>query len=84
MKSHAFSTFADKTRAESWREIPTSYLLCEDDMTIPAAAQESMTRKVKETGADIEVKRIKSDHSPFLGCPEVVVQWIRETAGEAL
>lgn len=73
---HALATFKDTTPAASWMEIPTSYLLCEDDLAIPAAAQEAMAAKAKELGGDIEVTRIKSGHSPFLSRVEETVEWV--------
>jgi hypothetical protein len=59
-------------------------LLCEDDLAIPAFAQEFMTGMVKEKGGELEVERIKSSHSPFLSQPDVVVEWVRKAAGEKL
>jgi len=71
-----------KATAESWLEIPTHYLLCEDDLAIPAFAQEMMTGMVRDKGGEIEVERIKSSHSPFLSQPYKVVEWLRRVAGE--
>lgn len=65
-------------------EIPSWYLLCEDDLAIPAIAQEMMATGMKEAGGDVQVERIKSSHSPFLSQPDVVVDWIRRAAGESL
>jgi hypothetical protein len=63
-------------------EIPSSYLLCEDDLAFPAFAQEAMTDMVKQKGGEMEVDRIKSGHSPLLSRPDDVVAWIRKVAGE--
>lgn len=84
LKSHALATFWAKTTAASWQEMPTSYLLCEDDLVIPAVAQEQMCQAVKESGADIEVTRLKSGHSPFLSRPKETVAWLRRVAGETI
>jgi pimeloyl-ACP methyl ester carboxylesterase len=84
LKTHSFGTKKAKSTAASWKEIPTWYLLCEDDKAIPKEAQEAMTQGVKDGGGEIEVTRIKSDHSPFLSHPEEVVKWIRKAAGEEL
>merc|ERR1712194_525698 len=82
LQTHAFATKKAKTTTASWREIPTSYLICEDDLAIPAFAQEAMSNGVKEMGGEIEVERIKASHSPFLSQPDVVVEWLRRAAGE--
>lgn len=84
LQSMAFATKKAKATAASWKEIPTSYLLCEDDRAIPAAAQEQMANGVREMGGEIEVERINTSHSPFLSQPDVVVEWIRRVAGEKL
>jgi pimeloyl-ACP methyl ester carboxylesterase len=81
---HTFATIQAKATAESWLEIPTHYLLCENDLTIPAFVQEMMTGMVKEKGGEIEVERIKSGHSPFLSQPDKVVEWLRRVAGEKI
>lgn len=67
---------------EAWMEIPTSYLLCEDDQAIPLAAQEAMTRMVKEKGGEVQTERTSAGHSPFLSRPDETAQWIRMVAGE--
>lgn len=84
IKSHSFATKKAKSTAASWKEIPTWYLLCEDDNAIPAFAQDLMTGGVKQMGGDIQIERIKSSHSPFLSQPEYVVNWLRRAAGEQL
>ena len=77
-------SFHEKTTAASWKGIPTSYLLCEDDLAIPATLQEHMIRGVEEAGAEIEVTRLKCGHSPFLSKPDETVKWLRKVAGEEL
>ncbi|KAF2793223.1 alpha/beta-hydrolase [Melanomma pulvis-pyrius CBS 109.77] len=84
IKSHAIATKYSKSTAASWKDIPTTYLLCEDDNAIPAFAQDLMTGGVKAMGGEIEVERIKSSHSPYLSQPDVVVGWIRRAAGEEI
>ena len=44
----------------AWKEIPSTYIICEQDNAIPLFAQEAMS------GRATEVVRINSDHSPFL------------------
>ncbi|KAF2274217.1 alpha/beta-hydrolase [Westerdykella ornata] len=82
LKSHSLATFVTPITSASWREIPTSYLLCEDDQSFPAFAQELMTNAAKDMGADIDVQRVKAGHSPFLSQPDAVVDFIRRAAGE--
>ena len=84
VKTHVFATVQAKATAASWKEIPTHYLLCEDDQAIPAFAQEAMTGMVRDMGGEMEVERIKAGHSPFLSQPDVVVEWLRRVAGETM
>ncbi|KAH7392808.1 Alpha/beta hydrolase fold-1 [Pyrenochaeta sp. MPI-SDFR-AT-0127] len=82
LQTHALATFYAKSTGAGWRNIPTDYLVCEDDLAIPAAAQEGMVKAVKEAGADIEITRIKAGHSPFLSKPDETVAWIQKVAGD--
>ncbi|KAF1943330.1 hypothetical protein EJ02DRAFT_343443, partial [Clathrospora elynae] len=81
IESHSLATWYSKTTAAFWKEIPTSYLLCEDDVCIPAVGQDMITHGVKEMGGEIEVTRIRSGHSHFLSKPGETVNWIRRVAG---
>ncbi|KAF2736855.1 alpha/beta-hydrolase [Polyplosphaeria fusca] len=84
IKKHSFGTKKAKSTGAAWREIPLTYLICEDDLAIPLFAQELMTNAVKDMGGEIETERLKSSHSPFLSHPNYVVDWIRRAAGEKL
>ncbi|KAF1844641.1 uncharacterized protein K460DRAFT_250316, partial [Cucurbitaria berberidis CBS 394.84] len=82
LQTQNLATIYAPTTAASWKEIPTSYLLCEDDQAVPASGQEAMTSSVKEMGGEIEVTRLQAGHSPFLSKPNETVAWIRKVAGE--
>lgn len=71
-----------KPTVASWKQIPTHYLMCEDDLAIPLAGQEAMTDTVKSRGGDISIQRLKSSHSPFLSHVDETVAWIKKVAGE--
>lgn len=45
--------------------------------------QEAMVQACQDAGADMEVQRVKSGHSPFLSKPDEVVHFLRKAAGEA-
>jgi hypothetical protein len=76
LQSHSYATFWAKTTAATWKTIPTSYFLCEDDLAIPAAGQQHMIDGVKAAGGEIEVTKIKAGHSPFLSKIDETVEWI--------
>lgn len=82
VKTHAAGSIAAKATGAAWKVIPTSYLLCEEDLAIPPGRQEEMIRDAKSVGAEIDVTRIKSSHSPFLSKINETAQWVRRVAGE--
>jgi len=47
----------------AWKEIPSTYIICEEDQAIPVFAQEAMSARATS------VVRINTDHSPFLCAP---------------
>ena len=82
LQTHAFATLYHPSTGASWRTIPSSYLICEQDKAIPAEFQEMMANAAKEKGADVEIERLDCGHSPFLVMPKETVDWIRGVAGE--
>jgi predicted esterase len=61
----------------AWREIPTAYIVCEDDNALPKTAQEAMIEAVKAQGIEVETTYLKSAHSPFLSMPVATAKAIR-------
>lgn len=57
-------SFADTLTAAAWTEIPSTYVICEQDQAIPPPAQEAMS------GRAGTVHRLSTSHSPFLSQPE--------------
>lgn len=84
LQTHSLATIESPTLGASWKIIPTSYLLCEQDRAVPPQIQEIMINAAKEKGASIEVTRLDSGHSPFLSKPVETAEWIRGVAGEKL
>lgn len=71
--AHALS-FPSKV---AWREIPTAYIICEDDRAIGKSGQERMINAVKAEGVDVETTSLKASHSPFLSMPGETAKAIR-------
>lgn len=55
-----------------WHDVPSSYIVCEQDRAIPAAFQRSMARQADR------VRLLDSGHSPFLSHPAELARLIRE------
>jgi hypothetical protein len=81
LQPFALCAFESKATYAAWKHIPSTYLLCENDQAIPVAAQEYMTT---QEGANFDVVRCKSDHSPFLGMPDFTANVVRRAAGEGI
>ncbi|MGJ6967958.1 alpha/beta hydrolase [Streptosporangium sp. G11] len=56
-------SFAEKVDAAAWRDIPSTYIVTEQDKSLPPALQEQMAAQATE------IRRITSSHSPFLSQP---------------
>lgn len=84
LQTHSLPTFESCTTGASWKTIPSSYLICEQDAAIPARFQEIMANTAEEKGAHVDLVRLNAGHSPFLSKPKETVTWIRGVAGEEI
>lgn len=58
----------------AWRHMPTTYIVCDDDRTIPPSIQEQMAAHA------VRIHHLPSGHSPFLSMPdELAALIIRES-----
>ncbi|OJD22539.1 hypothetical protein ACJ73_06110 [Blastomyces percursus] len=64
---------------ESYRHIPSAYLLLSDDRALTLPKQKRMAR---DRGIEQLLGLLDSGHSPFLSRPEEVSKYIRQFAGE--
>jgi len=58
----------------AWRDIPSTYVICEADRAIPPDAQRMMARRAGD------VRTWPTSHSPFLSRPELVVDLLTDLA----
>ena len=56
-------------KGAAWREIPTAYIICEEDAAITPKGQQQMIDAVKAQGVEVQVASLKASHSPFLSMP---------------
>jgi pimeloyl-ACP methyl ester carboxylesterase len=71
---HARSVFTDALHGTAWRDVPTTYVVCEQDNAIPAFAQEAMAARAGT------VHRLDSGHSPFLSRPDEIAELLGAVA----
>jgi pimeloyl-ACP methyl ester carboxylesterase len=61
--------------AAAWKDIPSTYVICDRDNAIPVPAQEMLAQRAGD------VRRLDTSHSPFLSKPDEVVAILRELMG---
>jgi hypothetical protein len=85
LKPHSYPTFASQLAVAPWKVIPSTYILCANDMAIPLAAQEGMigmAQDVAPSSFDV-VERCDASHSPFISQPEWLADKFVKAAGGA-
>ncbi|PGH19379.1 hypothetical protein AJ80_04020 [Polytolypa hystricis UAMH7299] len=63
----------------AYREIPSTYIVCENDAALPVSVQERM---IAQGEGVFHVERCQEGHSPFLSNPDFIVGCVRRAAGE--
>ncbi|HJX43182.1 MAG TPA: alpha/beta hydrolase [Geodermatophilus sp.] len=71
------AAFEQPLSRAAWREVPSTYVVCEADQAIPLFAQEQMA------GRAGDVVRLPDGHSPFLSSPGEVARVLRDVAVRA-
>ncbi|OJJ07853.1 hypothetical protein ASPVEDRAFT_202938 [Aspergillus versicolor CBS 583.65] len=71
--------FSGAATYEPWHDIPSAYIITEDDRGLPAQIQELLSAKLKTE----VVYRIKSSHSPFLSMPDRLAEILEEIPGRS-
>lgn len=70
LRTQSISSFTQPITKTAWKEIDSTYIICEKDNAIPVFAQEAMSQRCKR------VMRMDTDHSPFLCAPEELAELI--------
>jgi hypothetical protein len=66
---------------EAFREVPITYLLCENDQALPVGVQKMMIGRIEEVGVKVgTIESCEGSHSPFLSMPEKVVEVVVRAA----
>jgi pimeloyl-ACP methyl ester carboxylesterase len=71
LRPHPVVSLVQPVRSVAWREVPSTYVICDQDNAIPVPAQEAMSAHAGTT------HRMDSDHSPFLTDPDAVAALVR-------
>lgn len=78
LKPQSMACLGAVLTAAAWRELPSSYLICEQDQALPVPAQEMMSARTHI------VERLASSHSPFLSHPGEVAAFLARAADRAV
>lgn len=63
-----------------WKNIPSSYLICQQDKAVPLPMQEMI---IAQEGSKFDhVRRIDAGHSPFISHTDITTNFVRIAAGE--
>lgn len=73
---HSAVSFANELTYAGYKDVPVSYLFCEEDLCVPPTAQQKGIDAIeKASGRKVDVTRIKSDHCPNVSHPQEVIDW---------
>ncbi|MGY4648975.1 alpha/beta hydrolase [Mycobacterium sp. URHB0021] len=72
LRPSSYSIVTDRLTAAAWRDIPSTYVICDQDHAITPAVQEHLARR------STNVRRLPTSHSPMLSRPAEVAQIIAE------
>lgn len=73
----SYSSMRQPLTETAWKTLPSAYIVCEADNSIPVTAQERMA------GHSDEVYRMNTSHSPFLSQPAALAQLLRRLFANA-
>lgn len=65
---------------EAFREIPVTYLLCENDQGLPLEVQKMMCARVEASGVKVDYETCSAGHSPFLSMPDELAKIVSKVA----
>ncbi len=74
LRPQGIASFVQPVQSVAWRDVPSTYVICDRDNAIPVPAQEAMAARADTT------HRLQTDHSPFLSDPDAVAELIRAVA----
>jgi hypothetical protein len=74
---HSAISFANELTYAGYKDVPCSWLFCEDDLCVSAEFQQKGIERIeKASGRKVDVTRGWYDHCPSAEKPEEVVSWI--------
>jgi len=82
LKSHSLGAMWSKQTYAAWKDIPSTYVMCNQDRVVSVEKQEEMIKNAKEVqpkAFDV-VERLESGHEPILSKIDEMVKIVEKAA----
>ncbi|KAI9643115.1 hypothetical protein NHQ30_008850 [Ciborinia camelliae] len=76
------SAFEAKTKGDAWRNVPVTYIMTQQDYSLPRVYQDLMLEKVRKEGVVLKTEDYETAHSIFISKQEEMVQAAVVAAGD--
>jgi hypothetical protein len=81
MPQHSSISFGNELTYAGYKDVPASFLFCENDKCVPPEVQQKSIDNIEEaSGNKVDVTRINTDHCPMVSAPDKVVDWFVDLA----
>jgi len=80
---HPMSAFRTKTKGSAWKKAPVTYILTQQDASVPRIYQDIMLKKVKEQGILMKIEDYDTSHSIFITKQDKMVRAVLEAAEDS-
>ncbi|KAI0142743.1 alpha/beta-hydrolase [Xylariaceae sp. FL1272] len=77
--NHSGTSFTNQLTHPGYKDVPVSYLFCEQDNIVPPAVAQraiDIINSVRPEDSPVDVTRVKSGHCPTSSIPDQVVDWL--------
>lgn len=82
---HSAQSFGNELTYAGYANIPSSYLLCEEDLAGPPPFQREMIAMIEEaSGKKVNVTGVQSGHMVTMSKTKEAVDWAVKVAGESI
>ncbi|QQK46991.1 Alpha/beta hydrolase fold-1 [Penicillium digitatum] len=81
MKAHSATSFAGPLQNAGYVDIPVSYIICKNDVSVPPTLQRSVIDMIsKRSGREVTTLRCNSGHFPSVSVPVELASLIDRVA----
>ncbi|KAI0883619.1 alpha/beta-hydrolase [Annulohypoxylon maeteangense] len=78
---HSSVSFTNELTYAGYKDVPVSYLFCEEDScVIPQTQRDGIEVVEKESGNRVDITYVKAGHCPSVTTPQEVIDWIIRAA----